>query len=239
VVTARTPISAPVADGTAQGNLLGTGPLVVFHPDAGGVRPAMFEMAQHLVDAGYAVLVVDLYWRLAPFAPFDARTVFDDPPERARLMGMARTVDSDQVASDTAALLDTIGADRVGMIGYCLGGKNAYVAAARLGERVAALATFHAGGLVLDGPESPHRMSPDLAAEVYVGIADGDASCSPEHQVQLEEALTAAGVTHELEVYDGARHGFAVPDFAVYDEAAAAKHWDRALALFARTLPTG
>jgi carboxymethylenebutenolidase len=53
----------------------------------------------------------------------------------------------------------------------------------------------------------------------------------------LEAALAAAGVRHTIERYHG-KHGFAVPDHPVYDEAAAARHWDTLLALFGEATGT-
>ena len=52
----------------------------------------------------------------------------------------------------------------------------------------------------------------------------------------ISEALTAAGVAHEIELYTGKLHGFAVPDMGVYDAEAARQHHERVLALFAATL---
>jgi carboxymethylenebutenolidase len=69
-----------------------------------------------------------------------------------------------------------------------------------------------------------------------LGSADDDASCTAEDCATLGDALTAAGVPHEIELYPGATHGFAVPDFTVYDAAAAARLGDKVLALFAATL---
>jgi carboxymethylenebutenolidase len=107
----------------------------------------------------------------------------------------------------------------------------AFLVASALGERVAAVAAIHAGGLVTDAPDSPHRGVAGLRGRLYLGVAANDASCTPEHQEALTAALDAAGVRYALERYD-ALHGFAVPDFVVYDEAAAEHHWERVLALF-------
>jgi carboxymethylenebutenolidase len=237
-------LTAKVLDGSATGRLVvpdgaGPFPLVVFFSDAGGIRPAMLEMAGHLERSSYAVLLPDPYWRHGDYAPFDARTVFSDPPERARLSAMIATVRPEVLQADTEALIAAIDDRRVrsehlGVVGYCMGGRMAFVIASRLAERVTACAPIHAGGLVKEGPESPHRHVASLKAELYLGVADEDASCTPEHQAALREALDAAGVTYELEVHHGARHGFAVPDFPVYDAAAAARHWEKVLALFSR-----
>ena len=54
--------------------------------------------------------------------------------------------------------------------------------------------------------------------------------------VVLDQSLSAAGVDHLIELYPGAQHGFAVPDFSIYDHAAAERHWERVLALCVDTL---
>jgi len=66
-----------------------------------------------------------------------------------------------------------------------------------------------------------------------VAGADQDASYPPEQAERLEAALTAAGVDHKCEIYPGALHGWTMPDFPVYDEVAAERHWDELLGLFA------
>ncbi len=240
-------IEAKTEEGTVDGKLLlpegaGPWPLAVFYMDAAGLRPAMTEMGKRLVDAGYAVLQPNLYWRAGDFAPFDTSTVFGDEKERTRLMGLARAVKANEAVSDTEALLGVlendarVKSDRFGAVGYCLGGRTAFIVATALGERVAAAASIHGGNLVTDGEDSPHRAASKIRGAIYLGVADEDRSCTPEHQEALREALDAAGVRYQLELYPGARHGFAVVDFPVYDEAAAEKHWERVLSLFGETL---
>jgi carboxymethylenebutenolidase len=243
-------IEARVDDGTAEARLFtpdgeGPWPLVVFYMDAFGLRPALAQMAKRLVDAGYAVLQPNTYWRSGPFDPFDPAGTFADPAERERLMKLLHAVDVEQVASDTVALVEEalretpqLEGERFGCVGYCMGGRIAFGVAAELPDRVVASASIHPGGLVTDQPNSPHLKSPRIKGVVYLGIADEDRGCTPEHQKALEEALTSAGVRHTLELYEGARHGFAVPDHAaVYDPDAAERHWKRVLDLFGGELP--
>jgi carboxymethylenebutenolidase len=238
-------IGVETPDGTAQGRLFlppgaGPWPAVVFYADAGGARPAMWEMGQRLADAGYAVIQPDFFWRSGPYAPFDGMTVFSDPAERARLGALMGAVRPDQVVDDTRAFLAKLSTDprlrtdRIGAIGYCMGGRLAFIFGSR-DSRVAAVAGIHAGGLVTDKPDSPHLSVSGFVGEVYLAVAEADSSCTPEHQATLRRALEGAGVKYELENY-AARHGWAVPDFPVYDAAAAQHHWDRVLALFARAL---
>lgn len=216
-------------------------PLVCFFPDAGGPRDTMTSMAARLASHGYAVLIVNPYAHLPPYEPFDVKTVFTDPPERARLFAMIQAFDTKQIVADAAALADAISdarvvKDRFGAMGYCMGGRIAFIASTILGDRVAAVGAIHAGGLVNDKPESPHRQAAAIRARIYVGAADQDQSCTLEHQAALRETLGAANVPHQIELYEGAKHGFAVPDFPVYDEPAAEKHWQRLLELFEATL---
>jgi carboxymethylenebutenolidase len=240
-------IEATVEDGVAEALLFtpdrgDSWPLVVFYMDAFGLRPALTGMAEHLVDAGYAVLQPNLYWRSGSFAPFEPSKTFGDPAERERLMKLMQAVDVTHVASDTVALVARAAEDKrikselFACLGYCMGGRLAFGVAAELPSRVVASASIHPGGLVTDQPDSPHTKSSRIKAAVYLGIADEDRGCTPEHQQALEEALTEAGVRHTLELYEGARHGFAVPDHSVYVPAAAERHWDRVLELFGTQL---
>ena len=75
-----------------------------------------------------------------------------------------------------------------------------------------------------------------ITARVYVGVAEIDASFSPEQQSRLERALGDAGVDYTVEIYKGAKHGFAVTGHLVYDREASERHWQRLLRLFNETL---
>ena len=240
-------VRVPGPDGVIEAELFWSGaagprPLVVYFMDAFGLRPATTAMAAELVEAGYAVLQPNLYWRAGAFAPFDPRTTFGDPPERARVMALMNGFTPAQVAADLDALLAALDGDPavrpgpVGLVGYCMGGRQAFIMAAHLGPRAAAMASIHGGGLVRPDASSPHRGAPRVQARCYFGVADHDGSCTPADQQALGEALTAAGVAHEIELYTGKLHGFAVPDMGVYDAEAARQHHERVLALFAATL---
>lgn len=239
-------LETKVPDGVADATLVtpdGTGPcaLVVLYADAGGLRPATTKVAEHLAGLGYAVLAPNPFWRQMPYEPFDLATVFGTPSERARLMTMIGKVKADEVCADTIALIDAIDDPRVqrnrfATMGYCMGGRLAFMVATIVPERVAAVAPIHAGGLVNDTPESPHLRAPKLRAATYFAIADNDPSCTQEQQRLLEDALAAANVRHQLELFPGTKHGFGMSDGAVYDAAATSRVWQRIEALFAAAL---
>jgi carboxymethylenebutenolidase len=240
-------LRTPTPDGDAEALLLlpdqrTPAPLVVFLMDAFGLRPALTDMAARLVSAGYAVLQPNLYWRSGPFAPFDARTTFNDAPERTRIFALMNGFTAAQVGADLdahlAALADhpAVRPGPVGLLGYCMGGRQAFYLAAHLGARAAAMASIHGGGLVKADPSSPHLGASRIRARCYFAVADRDNSCTEADCVTLGESLTGAGVTHTIELYPDALHGFAAPDMSVFDAAASERHWTRVLALFAETL---
>lgn len=238
----QTMLTASTPDGETHAPLLvpdgaGPFPLVVFFVDAGGLRPAMVEMGGHLTRAGYAVVIPDPYWRQGPFEPFDAQTVFGDPDERARLFAMVEAMKTHEWISDAEALIariedPRITHEKVGLVGYCMGGRGAFIAATRLGARVAATACVHPGGLVKDADDSPHHRAAEIAGGVYLAVPKEDRSFDDAARATLRMTLEDAGVAYQLEEFEGVAHGFAVPDFAVYDEAAAERSWKRLLELF-------
>ncbi|QLL09320.1 dienelactone hydrolase family protein [Mycobacterium vicinigordonae] len=238
--------SVSTPDGTCQIALFtpdGAGPWpgVVMFPDAGGARDTFDEMATKLAGFGYAVLLPDVYYREGDWAPFDMASVFSDADERARIMFMIGTLTPDRITRDARALFDylagrpEVSGERFGVCGYCMGGRISVLLAGRLPERVAAAASFHGGGLVSDNEDSPHLLAERIDAAVYVGGAENDPSFTADHAEQLGKALTAAGVRHTIEWYQ-AGHGFAVPDNAPYDAAAAERHWAAMTETFATAL---
>ena len=218
------PVTVAIPDGQ------GPWPGVIMYPDAGGVRTAVRQMAERLAGLGYVVLVPDVYYRSGNWAPFDMKNVFNDKAERQRLFGMIGSITPDAMESDARAFFDYLAARRevtgetFGTTGYCMGGRTSLIVAGRVPERVAAAMSFHGGGLASEDPGSPHLLADKIRAAVYVGGAADDASFTEEQAATLDKALTDAGVEHTIEWYP-ALHGFAVPDNAPYDEAAAERHW--------------
>ena len=219
------PVTLAIPDGD------GPWPGVILYPDAGGARAALRDMAERLAGLGYVVLVPDVYYRSGDWAPFSMKDVFNDKSERQRLFAMIGSVTPDAMESDARAFFDYLAArpevsgETFGTTGYCMGGRTSLIVAGRVPERVAAAMSFHGGGLAADDPGSPHLLADKIRAAVYVGGAADDASFTEAQAETLDQALTAAGVEHTIEWYP-ALHGFAVPDNAPYDEAAAEKHWD-------------
>lgn len=243
----RLDVQIRTPDGRTAGTLhvpdgAGPWPGVLVFPDAGGARETFRQMGDEVAGMGYVALVPDIYYRAAPWTPFDVATLFTDPRERARLSTLTSVLTNDRIIADAGAYADFLLArpevtgSAIGTTGYCLGGRMSLIAAGGLGRTIAAAASFHGGRLaVADDPSSPHLAAGHIAATVYVAGAEGDNSFTPEQAQLLDRALTDAGVDHTVEFYP-ARHGFAVPDNPPYDPQAAKRHWDALRHLYQRHL---
>jgi carboxymethylenebutenolidase len=221
----------------------GPWPPAIIYMDVIGIRPELKSMASRLAGSGYLAVLPNLFYRSGAQPPVDVAAFVAPGPYRDGVLAVAKTIDEAKTMSDTKAILEHLAADssagrRVGTVGYCMGGGYALRAAGTFPDRVAAAASFHGGALATAAPDSPHRLAPKIAGRVYVGAAAIDHSFDDEQRERLRAALTDAGVNFTLEVYEGARHGFAVTGHPVYDEAAAERHWQALLQLFGDTLHT-
>ena len=218
----------------------GSHPGVLIWPDAFGLRPAKRQMARRLAESGYSVLVVNQYYR-SQRAPIVNTTNFADVSDTLRpLMG---TLNADTQVADAQAFISFLDSQqsvdssrKMGTMGYCMGGPFTMRTAAALPDRVGAAASFHGGGLVTDQPDSPHLLVPKMTAHYLFAIAANNDENQPEAKDVLRDAFAQAGLPAEIEVYDGALHGWCPPDSQVYDEPKAERAWSRLLALFDRAL---
>jgi carboxymethylenebutenolidase len=163
------------------------------------------------------------------------------PDKVAEMRKLIGNLTPDMVMGDVAACLDVLAsranvdATRVGAVGYCMGGRLAFIAATRFPERVRATASIHPGGIVTADPASPHLSAGPAQARMYFGIAKDDGSFTKAQAETLEQTLAAQGKRFQVEHYE-ARHGWAVIDTPVYDASEAERHWKAILALFGEAL---
>jgi carboxymethylenebutenolidase len=217
----------------------GTAPGVLLWPDIFGRRPAMHTMAKRLAESGYAVLVVNPFYRAqkAPTAAKGAATPIAD------LMPLARALNEQTHMTDAKAFIGWLDQQasvaknkKIGTQGYCMGGPIAFRTAAAVPNRVGAVASFHGGGLVTDQPNSPHAQASKTKAQFLIAIAANDDQRAPTEKDVLKETFAKANLPAEIEVYAGAAHGWCPPDSGVYNESQAEKAWSRLVALYGKAL---
>ena len=235
-------VSITTPDGTADAFFVrpakGKHPAVIMWPDVAGLRPAYLEMGRQLASAGYAVLVVNHYYRSAKAPILASMAEWRTPEGQAKLKPMIAAITPAGVTSDTmafAAWLDRqVSVDKargIGTIGYCMTGPFTVRAAAAVPRRIKAAVSCHGGGLVTAAPDSPHKLIASTSASYLFAIARNDDARAPGDKDALRAAAKAAGRPAEVEVYN-ADHGWCTLDAPTYDKAEAARTWARALALF-------
>ena len=238
-------VSFATRDGTMDGFFVhpasGAAPAVLFWPDIASIRESKRQMARRLAGSGYAVLVVNPYYRdraapiFSDFADFAADGFATVRPWRAKLTAEAIMRDA-QAAIGWLDAQDSVDTARgVGTQGYCMGGPFTVWSAAAVPDRVRAAASFHGGGLVREDEMSPHRLFDETRASFLIAIAQDDHAEAPDNLEILRKAAAEADRPAEIEVY-AADHGWTVPDAPSYAEAEAERAWANLLKLYGTAL---
>jgi carboxymethylenebutenolidase len=216
---------------------------VLIWPDILGLRPAFRQMGKRLAESGYAVLVVNPFYRQAKAPVVPAGASFADQKTRDIVMPLAKGLSATTNVTDARAFVSFMDSQaavdrkrRIGTTGYCMGGPMVMRTAAAVPDRIGAGASFHGGGLVTKAPDSPHLLVPQMKAHFLFAIAENDDQREPEAKNVLRETFDKAKLPAEIEVYAGAAHGWCPPDSAVYNEKQAERAWARMLALFKTAL---
>jgi carboxymethylenebutenolidase len=238
----------PMPDGAADAVLFSPEaamplPGVIHLPDIGGIREAHRNMARHLSHKGYAVLLVNPFYRTSRPPIFDFPRVSGEPRTMQRMAELTGPLTADAQERDVAAYVDFLEAHPVfrpgqmGVVGYCFSGAMALRAAAVRPSLVAAAASFHGGGLYKAGnPASPHLVLPQVVARLYFGHAEADKSMDAEAIKEFEQALADWGGSYESETYAGAHHGWTVPDNPAFNPEQADRAFEKLTELLSETL---
>jgi carboxymethylenebutenolidase len=237
-------LDIPTADGAMNSFVVhpdegGPFPVVLFYMDAPGKREELHDMARRLASVGYLVVLPNLYYRSTRDFMLRERT----EPALAEMFALMATLNAQTTHVDTQAMLRYVDAHpqadagRVGAVGYWMSGPFVMWAAAQFADRLSCIASIHGANMATDQPDSPHRMAPQIRSECYFACAEIDRWAPPADIAQLQTALQAAGTPHRIEWYPAAEHGFVFPQRgAIYNKAAAERHWVRLFDLFERNL---
>jgi carboxymethylenebutenolidase len=218
-------------DGTVDGYYYpppsGDAPGVLHLTDIGGIRPVARELAARVAEQGFAVLLLNVFYRTDKTPIWKFPMVWGEDKSMQRFGELVKPLTPDAVQRDAVAFTDQLASlkgvakdKKLGVVGYCFTGSVAMRVAAAAPQKIGALASFHGGGLYNDSPVSPHLVLPqiDKSARLYFGHTSEDRTMPAEAIAKLEAALSGWGGKFESEIYP-ARHGWTMPGSQVYSEA--------------------
>jgi carboxymethylenebutenolidase len=246
LATVSRAVSIKTPDGIADGVFItpikGKHPAVIMWPDIAGLRDAYKTMGTRLAAAGYAVLVVNQYYRNAHAPVLASFAEWTTPAGQAKLGPMIAAIKPAGTTSDGAAFVRWLDGQKevdtrrkIGSCGYCMGGPFTVRTALGAPDRVGAACSFHGAALVSDAADSPVKLLGRTKAAFLFAIAKNDDARQPDAKTALRAAAAAAHRPAEIEVYP-ANHGWCTIDAPVYDHAAAEKAWARMLATYKQYL---
>ena len=226
-------VEVAAADGKMQALLArpsgsGKHPAVIVVMEAFGLNEHIKNVAKRIAAEGYVALAPDFYYREK-----NAVVGYDQLPEAIRLM---QTLNDDKTVKDVAALVaflkgkDFVRADRLGITGFCMGGRISFLSACE-NKDLRASAPFYGGGIggLLDRAER-------IGCPLLLFFGDQDPFIPNEEVERIRATLAKLGKTAEVKVYPGAQHGFFCEERASYHAEAARDAWQRLLDFFARHL---
>jgi carboxymethylenebutenolidase len=228
---------------SVQGEMIEIGgmPAYVARPSEGGPRPAVlviqeaFGLNDHIKDVarrvaaeGYVAVAPDLFHRGGK-----GRTArYDDLPKALELMGALK---DDEIVADVASAIawlekqPNVRAGKIGITGFCMGGRVSYLAACALPDRIAASAPYYGGGIPVDRTAT-------LKAPVLAFFGEEDPFIPMDNVEKLRAEAKRLGKNVEIVVYPKAPHGFFCNERDSFRPEAAKDAWEKTKAFFKKHL---
>jgi carboxymethylenebutenolidase len=206
----------------------GRGPAILVIQEAFGLNDHIKDVTRRIAAEGYTALAPDVYWRGGK-----GRAVgYDELPAA---IGMMQALKDTEVVADLAGAIawlekqPSVRADRIGITGFCMGGRISYLAACELPDNICAAVPFYGGGIPVD-------KTAKLRCPVLAFFGEKDAFIPLESVEALKAEAKKHGKQVEVVVYPGADHGFFCNERASYQAAAAKDAWERLKKFFATHL---
>ena len=208
-------------------------PAIIVIQEAFGVTKHIEKVCDRFAQEGYVAIAPALYHRENP----NPKLGYDEMPAVMNYMGALK---DDELLEDIDVTIDylqnhyqrTMG-QKIGIVGYCVGGRITYLAATGCPELSAA--SVYYGGRILvpfgEGP-APVELTNQIKIPVMGNFGADDTNPSPDDVQTIEAKLKEAGVTYDFKSYDGAGHGFNCNERDSYHEASANDALTRTLGWF-------
>lgn len=197
---------------------------VVILPDVRGLYRFYEELALRFAERGYAAIAFDYFGRTAGVSKRG---------EDFEYMPHVQAVKPEEIQADVAAAAEWLrmraGVDSLFTVGFCMGGRHSWLAAASGHGLAGAVGFYGRPGVAQDGSPGPAQRAADMECPVLALQAGDDQHITADDNAEFDRALEAAGVEHEVVTYDGAPHSFFDRKQDQFAEASA-DAWTRTLA---------
>jgi carboxymethylenebutenolidase len=203
---------------------------IVVIQHAGGVDTFTKTMTERFAEAGYVAAAPELYHRLGAEV---------DPGQRRQQLKDPEIIDDVNATVDLLHSHSAVDEQRLGITGFCMGGRVVYLMAGVSSSFKAAVA-FYGGNIMVPWgavTEPPFAHTKALRCPLMFHFGEQDSNPSPEDMRELDAELTRFGKAHEFHTYAGAGHAFMnFTNPKSYRENAALTAWKRTLDFFSRHL---
>ncbi len=238
-------VSIPLTGGGSMGGYLAAPegsqarPAVLVFMEIFGINSHIRDVVERVAGEGYVALAPDYFHRTGPGIELG----YDDEGF-AKGMELLNALDADEMVADARDAIawlrgrDDVQGDRIGCMGFCIGGHMTYLTACE--TDVTAAASFYGGGIA--GDEGPGGKPSTLGRTGKIGgrivclFGDQDPYIPMEQIEAIRGALAREGIDHDTKVYGGAGHGWFCDQRADYDDKAAADAWGIVTKLFREKL---
>ncbi|HEX6549652.1 MAG TPA: dienelactone hydrolase family protein [Gammaproteobacteria bacterium] len=215
-------------------------PAVIVIMEAFGITGHIKGVCQRLAKAGFVAVAPDIFHGdVIAYPDMDAA------------MAKIRSLKDEDMLKDVGMTLDWLAAQReverrsIGIIGFCMGGRLAFLCNCRFPDRFRAAVCFYGGGIAVEGETDrfgrtpPIHLAAHMQAPIYLGYGADDQGIPPAEHARIAEKLSTLKKRFALAVYPGAGHAFLCEERPNYAPAAAEKAWQESLDFLHAQLEAG
>ena len=221
--------SLPTADGLMPAYVCrpagaGSHAAVIVVMEAFGLNAHIKDVAERIAREGYVTIAPDLFYRFgSPIVPYE------DVP---RALGYIQKFDDAVLMAELGVVIQhlkgrpEVRSDRIGITGFCVGGRIAFLTACRHPVAIKVAVPFYGGGIAANTPTAPINLADRIQCPILCFFGETDKMIPMDQVRRVDETLKRLKKIAEVKVYKGAGHGFFCNDRASYDAGAAQNAWD-------------
>ena len=211
----------------------GTYPGIVVIQEAFGVNSHIKKVTERIAAEGYVAIAPDIFHR-------ESERLIPYSDMAKAIATMQRVVDSKAMEDVAAAIAhlksqSNVKASSIGVIGFCMGGRLTYLAAAHHANDIKAAVPYYPGGLTMGNP-SPLSRTGEIKCPMYLFFGAKDQLIPMDQVGQINTELTSKKVAFQMKSYPEAGHGFFCDERGSYHEASAKDAWEKTKSFFAQHL---